>query len=138
MRSPDDQAAPRRSRDGGVTAVEFAAILPFIGLILLLVWQIVLVGLTSMYASHGANEMARSVDVLGWPTGNTPQDVATRETIRKRTAARIFGDWGDVKHLRIRVEDGYAVVSIQTPAVFPAWRSPFWTTAKAKIVREAE
>jgi pilus assembly protein CpaE len=123
--------APEPSRsDSGAALIEFAAIIGPIALVLLLVWQAVLVGLTSMYASHAANEGARAVAVLGY---DTP---AARAEVRRRTVARVGGSWGDRKHLRLAVEGGYVRVTIATPAVLPGWRTPFGITTKAKIVNE--
>ena len=110
--------------------VEFAAIIAPIALVLLLVWQAVLVGLTSMYAGHAANEGARAVAVLGY---DTP---AARAEVRRRTVARVGGSWGDQKHLRLAVEGGYVRVTIATPAVLPGWRTPFGITGRSKVVYE--
>src|SRR5699024_4046170 len=46
----------RRRGDSGALFVEFASTLPFVGLALLVTWQILLVGLTGMFASHAANQ----------------------------------------------------------------------------------
>ncbi|MFC5745641.1 TadE family protein [Actinomadura rugatobispora] len=127
MRSPQDR---------GAVAVEFAGIIPLIGFVGLLVWQTVLVGLTSMYSSHAANEAARAVTVIGYDERDTPEARADREEVRRRTVARVSGGWKDREHLHIAVRDGYAVVTIDTPLVIPALRSSWGITGRAKIVTE--
>jgi pilus assembly protein CpaE len=120
------------ARDKGAALTEFAAIVPLIGLLLLIVWQSVLVGLTSTYASHAANEAARAVAVLGY---DTP---AARAEVRRRTVARVDHGWGHPRRLRVAVDGGYVRVTIATPAVLPAWRTPFGVSARSKIVYEGE
>ncbi|MFC0037865.1 AAA family ATPase [Actinomadura rayongensis] len=127
--APAAGTAPRRG-DQGAALVEFSAIIPLIGAIILLVWQTVLVGLTSMYSSHAANEAARAVAVLGY------DEPGSRAQVRDRAAARISGPWKDEKHLHIEVVDGYVRVTIDTPAVLPGLRTPFGITTSAKVVDE--
>jgi pilus assembly protein CpaE len=132
----EDRGKPAPVRDKGAVATEFAGIMPFIGLFVLLVWQGLLVGLTSMYSSHASNEAARAVAVLGYDKADTPEARANREEVRRRTVARVSGDWGDEKHLRIDVQQDYAKVTIDTPFVLPIWHSPFGISTRAKIVYE--
>jgi pilus assembly protein CpaE len=126
-----DQGAPvPAARDKGVATVEFASAVPFIGFVLLLVWQALLVGLTSMYSSHAANEGARAVAVLGY---DTPE---ARQEVRRRAVARVSGNWRDDKHFHITVDGNYVEVKIDTPAVLPGWRTPFGITTRSRIVPE--
>jgi TadE-like protein len=125
------QAAAKPAKDKGAALSEFAGILPLIGLVLLLVWQAVLVGLTSMYASHAANEAARAAAVLG----NTP---GAQQEIRKRAVARIAGPWGDEEHLTLDVRGDTATVTIDTPIVLPGFQSSWAVSADAAIVREGD
>jgi pilus assembly protein CpaE len=120
------------ARDAGAALTEFAGILPFVGLLLLLVWQSVLVGLTSMYAGHAANEAARAVAVIGY---DTP---AARAEVRRRTVERIGFGLGDPERLDLAVDAGYVRITIDTPAVLPALRTPFGISADSKIVYEGE
>lgn len=120
----------RGDRDRGVALTEFAGIFPMIVFLIILSWEVVLLGLTSMYTGHAANEAARAVAVLGY---ETPQ---ARAEVRRRTQERIPGMFDADDHLRISVVDGYAVVSIDAPAVLASWHTPFEMTAKSKIVRE--
>ncbi|POM25063.1 Septum site-determining protein MinD [Actinomadura rubteroloni] len=124
-----DAPAERRG-DSGAALVEFAGILPLIGIVVLLIWQTVLVGLTSMYSSHASNEAARAVAVLGY---DRPDE---RAEVRERAVARIAGAWKDERHLRISVVDGYARVTIDSPVVLPGWRTPFGITTSARVVDE--
>ncbi|MBO2463769.1 AAA family ATPase [Actinomadura violacea] len=135
-----DGARPRQgaaeARDGGAVALEFAGLFPLIGLIMLLVWQVVLVGVTSMYSSHAANKAARAVAVLGYDQGGTAAARANREEVRRRAVAGVYGKWKDPDHLHIAVQDGYARVTIDTPVMLPGWYGPWGITAKARIVDE--
>jgi len=137
-------AAPggrRRDERGGVL-VEFAGIVPFLGLILLIVWQIILVGLTSMYASHAANEGARAAAVLGTSahycptTGDAKRACSTWKTVRERAVKRIAKPWYDKDHFDMKLTDGYVTISIDTPAVLPGIHTPWAITTQSKIVDE--
>jgi pilus assembly protein CpaE len=125
----DDATVRAGGRDRGAAMPEFMGVLPFVGIVVLLIWQVILIGLTSMYASHAANEGARAAAVLG--TG--PQDQAE---IRKRAVARISGAWSDREHLTITTTGGYVRVTIDTPAVFPGFQTSIGITAESKIVPE--
>jgi len=119
-------------KDGGAVVAEFAAIIPLIGLLGLLVAQAIVTGLTSMYASHAANEAARAVAVLGY---DTP---ASQAEVRERTVERISGRWGNQDHLTLTVEGGNARVAIDTPFLLPGLRTGFDVTAEAMIVPEGD
>jgi pilus assembly protein CpaE len=125
---PDGGRDP--ARDKGASAYEFVALIPLIGTLVLLAWQIALVGLTLMHSGHAANEAARAVAVLGY---DTP---AAQAEVRARTVARVSGPWGDEEHLSIRVEDGFVRVTIDTPGVLPGWRTSFGVSSRSKIVYE--
>lgn len=116
--------------DRGIALAEFALLTPLFALLLLVVWQALLIGLTSMYTSHAANEASRAVAVLGY---QTPE---ARAEVRRRTVQRIGGTWGDADHLKIRVSGGYAEVTIDTPAVLPGVRTSFGVSARSRIVDE--
>jgi pilus assembly protein CpaE len=135
---PAAAAKDVKDKDKGEAAVGFAGVFPFILLIGMLVWQVVLVGLTSMYASLAANEAARAVAVLGYDTSGTPEARANREEVRRRATERVLGPLKDREHLHINVADGYAIITIDTPAVFPAMQTDWGITARAKIVDEGE
>jgi pilus assembly protein CpaE len=126
-----DGATARRMRgDRGVAITEFTALLPFLGLLLLLVWQFILIGLTSMYSSHAANEGARAVAVLGY---DTPQ---ARAEVERRAVARVSGHWGDKDHFHVAVDHGYLKVTIDTPAMLPGWHTAWGVSTKSRIVYE--
>ncbi|MDN3356897.1 AAA family ATPase [Actinomadura sp. DC4] len=121
----------RRMRgDRGVALTEFTALLPFLGLLLLLVWQFILIGLTSMYSSHAANEAARAVAVLGY---DTPQ---ARAEVDRRAVARVSGPWGDKDHFHVAVDQGYVKVTIDTPAMLPGWHTSWGVSTRSRIVYE--
>ncbi|XRQ11797.1 AAA family ATPase [Actinomadura welshii] len=135
---PAAPPSPRPRGDRGAVAVEFAGVLPLIVLVFLLVWQVVLVGLTSTYSSHAANEAARAVAVLGYDKRDTEEARANREEVRRRAVARVKGDWKDRDHLTLDVVDGYAVVTIDTPVLLPGLRSSWAIEARTKVVDEGE
>ncbi|GAA0273603.1 AAA family ATPase [Actinomadura nitritigenes] len=126
----DEPGAREDPRDRGAASVDFAAIVPLVGLVLLLCWQALLTGLTSMYASHAADEAARAVAVVGY---DTPE---ARQEVRRRAVARVAGPWGGEDVLHLGVEDGYAKVTVDVPAVLPGWSSTFGLTTRARIVDE--
>lgn len=121
-------ALRKGGRDRGALTLEFGAVFPFVVLIFLVVWQVALIGLTSMYASHGANEAARAAAVLGYDTPGA------RSQVHDRAVARISGHWrGDAQ---VDVADGFATVTIPTPFVLPGLNSPFKISAHARVVPE--
>ncbi|WP_103938194.1 AAA family ATPase [Thermomonospora echinospora] len=128
----EPDGAPDPASDKGASLYEFVALLPLLGVLVLIAWQIVLVGLTLMHSGHAANEAARAVSVLGY---DTP---AAQMEVRKRTVARISGPWGDEEHLSIEVGDGFAKVTIETPGVVPGWWTSFDVSSTSRIVYEGD
>ncbi|APC34321.1 MULTISPECIES: pilus assembly protein TadE [Nocardiopsis] len=121
----------RRGDRGGVI-VEFAAAVPFMMLALALVWQVLLLGVTAMYASHGAAEAARQAAV-------TPDDMArVDEEARKRV--RPPWDGADVMSVEIVERDGarYARVTMAMPIFLPGASGPWDVTGEARVVTEVE
>ncbi|TDD79591.1 CobQ/CobB/MinD/ParA nucleotide binding domain-containing protein [Actinomadura darangshiensis] len=116
--------------DAGVALTEFAGIFFMIVFLIVLCWEVVLIGLTSMYTGHAANEAARAVAVLGY---QTPE---ARAEVRRRTAERVPGMMRPDDHLRIKIVNGYAEVSMDAPAMLASWHVPFELTARSKIVKE--
>lgn len=133
----------RRTRnDQGATLVEFAGIIPFLGLALLLVWQIIIIGLTSMYASHAANEASRTAAVIGtsdkWCHDPDGKRVLcdTWKAVRKEAIKRIAKPWYDKKHFDMKMTKSQVTVSIDTPAVLPQLHTPFAIEGTSRIVDE--
>ncbi len=120
----------RGKGDSGVAITEFVVLIPFIGLILLLIWQAILVGLTSMYSSHASAEGARAVAVLGYDS------MDARSEVERRAVARVSDQWGDRDHFHLSVDGDYVKVTIDTPAVLPGMHGPWGISTKAKIVYE--
>lgn len=110
--------------------MEFAAMVPFMMLALALVWQVLLIGLTSMYASHGAAEAARQAAV-------TPDDM---ERIDEEARKRVRSPWDapDVLTTSVVEREGvrYARVSVAMPVFFPGTEGPWDITGEAKVVTE--
>ncbi|MEU3018847.1 MULTISPECIES: pilus assembly protein [unclassified Nocardiopsis] len=99
-------------------------------LALALVWQVLLIGVTSMYASHGASEAARQASV-------TPDDPdRVDEEARKRVRAPWNG--ADVMSTEVVDRDGtrFARVSLEMPVFMPGVTVPWTLTGEAKVVTE--
>lgn len=131
----------RKRDDRGATMVEFAGAVPLLGFVLLLVWQIILIGLTSMYASHAANEAARSAAVLGtsdkWcETAGKKELCGPWKEIRDRAIKRIAKPWYDEKHFDMKMTKTQVTVMIDTPAVLPNVHTPWSIGSTARIVDE--
>nr|WP_223830555.1 pilus assembly protein [Nocardiopsis quinghaiensis] len=124
-------SSPRRDDRGGII-VEFAATVPFLMLALALVWQVLLLGITAMYASHGAAEAARQAAV-------TPDDMArVDEEARKRVRAPWDGQ--EVMTVEIAERDGSRVarVTLAMPIFLPGASGPWDVTGEAGVVTEVE
>jgi pilus assembly protein CpaE len=128
--SGDSGGRGRGKGDAGVAITEFVVLIPFIGLILLLIWQAILVGLTSMYSSHASAEGARAVAVLGYDSPDA------RSEVERRAVARVSDQWGDRDHFHLSVDGDYVKVTIDTPAVLPGLHGPWGISTKAQIVYE--
>lgn len=138
MPSPAERAPRRSSRlrrlrgDRGAVIVEFAAVVPFLMLSLALVWQVLLLGITSMYASHAASEAARQAAV-------TPDDAARiDEEARKRVRSPWDGE--DVMAVEVVERGGahYARVTMDMPVFLPGMSTPWGVTGEARVVPEVE
>ncbi|WP_173434339.1 AAA family ATPase [Allosalinactinospora lopnorensis] len=116
--------------DHGSQIVEFGAVIPLLGLTFLLVWQVVLFGLTSMYAGHAANEGARQAAV-------TPQD---RGKIVGEAAKRIREPWNTSGTFQLEIdhrdEGSFVRTSLAMPVVLPSTSSPWHVAGEARIVYE--
>lgn len=116
--------------DRGASILEFVAVIPLLGFALLLGWQVILFGLTSMYASHAANEAARQAAV-------TPNNM---ELIHEEAAKRVRDPWdGEAFSLSIQTSGGrdYAEVGITMPWVIPVGnRDDMVVTAQSPIIPE--
>lgn len=121
-----EPAGRRGGRDKGAAMTEFMGIIPFIGIVVLLIWQVVLVGLTSMYASHAANEGAREAAVTS----------CSNPGVRARAVARISGHWASPQHISVVCRGDIVRVTIRMPWVMPGLESPVDISAKASIIHE--
>lgn len=128
--------------DRGAAIVEFAGLVPMLGLALLLIWQLIILGLTAMYASHAANEGARAAAVLG--TSDKYCNVAdgkkelcdTWKAVRKKAVKRIAKPFYDDRHFDMKMSKTQLTVSIDAPAVLPGIHTPWPVSATARIVDE--
>ncbi len=130
-RSARGSDVPRRGDRGGVI-VEFAAVVPFLLLALALVWQVLLLGITAMYASHGAAEAARQAAV-------TPDDM---ERVDEEARKRVRAPWdgADVMTVEVVERDGsrFARVTLAMPIFLPGASGPWDVTGEARVVTEVE
>ncbi|MEE2042116.1 pilus assembly protein [Nocardiopsis tropica] len=125
-------ARARRRRDDGAVIVEFAAAVPFMMLAMALVWQVLLLCITSMYASPGAAEAARQASV-------TPDDM---ERIGEEARKRVRPPWDgeDVMTVSVVERDGgrFARVTLAMPIFLPGVTGPWDITGEALVVPEVE
>ncbi|GAA2003032.1 hypothetical protein GCM10009799_32700 [Nocardiopsis rhodophaea] len=119
-----------KKADKGAQLVEFAAVFPLLVLSGLLVWQMVLFGITSMYAGHAANEGARQAAV-------SPND---RGKIVGEAAKRIQKPWNSNGTFALdivqRNEGSFVKVTMAMPVVLPSTTSPWDVVGEARIVHE--
>jgi len=135
----DKSGAPKKEKkdkkkaasDKGAQFIEFAALTPLLLLAALAVWQVLLFGITSMYAGHAANEAARQAAV-------TPNDLGK---ITGEAAKRVSAPWDSTDTFHVDIEhrpDGtsYAKATLAMPVVLPNATSPWDVTGRARIIYE--
>ncbi|GAA3725772.1 AAA family ATPase [Salinactinospora qingdaonensis] len=133
--SGSTSTGPRRSRhsrdDRGAAITEFAALVPLLLLALLTVWQVLLLGITAMYASHAAAEGARQAAV-------TPDN---QERIIEEAKKRVRAPWDDSSTFALTItphdDAQYVRVSIAMPLVLPGTAGPLDVTGESRIYPEA-
>ncbi len=105
---------------------------PFLMLALALVWQVVLIGLTSMYTSHAAAEAARQAAI----TPDEPSRID--EEARKRIRAPWDGE--DVLTITVVERDGtgFAQATMAVPVFLPGVSGPWDITGEAVVVPEVD
>jgi pilus assembly protein CpaE len=120
----------RLSGERGQTTVEFAGILPLLLIVVMLLWQIGLVGYTFMLAGHAAREGARELAI---DTTDTKQD---------RPYADVAMDdvpkaWA--KGAKVDRPDDHTVrVALKVPVLVPSLRTSIKITSEAGTVIEDE
>lgn len=132
----------RFAGESGQATVEFAGLLPFALLVLLLLWQIVLVGLTFVFAGHAARAGARAL--------------AVGDNVQQAVVAGLPGAWQNQLTSIKPVEqqtcngtgsstaneiDGCVTVSVDTPLLIPGlfdhWLPSIQTSAGTVIEESA-
>lgn len=107
-----------------------AALTPFFLILGLLIWQLILVALTSMFAGHAAAEGARQAAV-------TPENA---EKIEQQAKKRISAPWNQDETFSIdssdRNNNTYIQVRIKIPIVLPGFNSAWDLGAESKVVFE--
>lgn len=102
------------SRDDGQASVELVALLPLVGTLAVLLWQVLLAGETVWLSGAAARAAARAAAVGGHPAG------AARGVLPARLE----------QGLRVRAgRDGEVVVSLRVPAAVGGWTLPSVTTS---------
>lgn len=114
-----------RSKQSGQATIEFVAMLPFIAILVIVLWESLLLGMAMMTASHGANEGARAAAV-GLPP----------DKVRERAHERMPGDWAKRSTITYRDGDDKVTVSLRVPVLMPRIEAPWHMTASAEVVHE--
>lgn len=116
----------RRGKDEGQGTIEFVGLLPGVLLVLLLLWQVVLLGVTFISAGHAANEGAHAA-ALG----------KDRDAVEKAAKERIPFGWDDEAEIHWKPDDSYVGVEIPTPVVLPRLSFDNWSVqSEARVVYE--
>lgn len=114
-----------RSRQSGQATIEFVAILPFVAILVIVLWESLLLGMAMMTASHAANEGARAAAV-----GLAPDEV------RERAHERMPGAWSERSTIDYREGGDKVTVSLRVPVLMPRIEAPWHMTASAEVVHE--
>lgn len=123
---PSKRRSKRRVKDDGQTTVEFVGLIPGVLLVLLLLWQVVLLGVTFISAGHAVNEAAHAA-AIG----------KGKEAVQEAAKERIPFGWDDEAEIRWEPDDEYVRVEIPTPVVLPEISFDKWSVeSEAKVVYE--
>jgi hypothetical protein len=120
----------RLSGERGQTTVEFAGILPLLLIVVMLLWQIGLVGYTFMLSGHAAREGARelAIDTTDTKADRPYADVAM-DDVPKAWAKGAKVD---------RPNDHTVRVALKVPVLVPSLRTNIKITSEAGTVIEDE
>jgi pilus assembly protein CpaE len=120
----------RLSGERGQASVEFAGLLPLLLIVVILLWQLGMVGYTYMLAGHSAREGARTLAI---DSTDEPKDKPYRETAQEDLPKA----WR--KGARIEKSDAVTVrVRLKVPVLFPSVESPWAITSQASTSVEGE
>ena len=120
----------RLSGERGQASVEFAGLLPLLFAIIILLWQIGLIGYTYMLAGHSAREGARE---LATDTTDTKKE----KPYRDKAEEDLPKAW--LKHAAInRPNDVTVRVKLKVPVLIPSVASPWRITSEAGTSIEDE
>jgi pilus assembly protein CpaE len=120
----------RLSGERGQASVEFAGLLPLLLIVVLLLWQIGLVGYTFMLAGHAAREGSRELatDTTDTKTDRPYADVAMEDLPKSwRKGAKVD-----------RPEDHVVRVRLKVPVLVPSLRTDVRISSTAGTVIEDE
>ncbi|MPY80344.1 MAG: AAA family ATPase [Actinophytocola sp.] len=122
---PTGKRKKNRKRQAGQATIEFVAVLPFIAILVIVLWESLLLGMAMMTASHAANEGTRAAAV-----GLGPEEV------RERAREHMPGDWPERSRIEYREGDDQVHVRLRIPVLMPRLETPWYMTASAKVVHE--
>ncbi len=108
----------RLSGERGQTSVEFAGLLPLLMVVVLLLWQIGLVGYTFVLAGHSAREGARylSTNTTDEPKDKPYVDEAEKDLPKAwRKSAKVDRPDKDETTVRVRLKVPFLFPSVDTP-----------------------
>ncbi len=114
----------RLAGERGQATIEVAGLVPLVGLVLLLLWQIVLIGMTFSFGGHAARAGARAFAV-----GDPVKPAALRS---------LPGGWQKAAVSQSTDGHGYGTVNVQMdlPLLFPGVRLPVTIQSSAGTVIE--
>lgn len=124
-RKPPARKKTKRKRESGQATVEFLGMLPYILIMVIVLWESLLLGAAMMNASHAANEGARSAAV-----GNSAEEV------RKDAKDRMADSWAKRASIRYQKGDDRVTVEVTTPILMARIETPWSMTTSAKVVHE--
>ncbi|MEU9110249.1 TadE/TadG family type IV pilus assembly protein [Streptomyces sp. NPDC048483] len=122
---------PLGGSDRGQVSVEFLGLLPLIGLVLVLLWQLVLIGYTYSLAANSADRGARAATAVEAGGAGACRTAAERD---------LPTSWRSGATTSCGTETGLwkATVRIKVPVLFPGAANFPWTvTGSAGAVKEA-
>jgi pilus assembly protein CpaE len=120
----------RLSGERGQTTVEFAGLLPMLLIVVILLWQIGIVGYTYMLAGHAAREGARTLAID--PT-DEPRDKPYAETAEE-DLPKAWRKGAEIE----KADDVTVRVELKVPVLFPSVKSPWRISTQAGTSVEEE
>lgn len=122
---PADHPTAVVAEQGSITVEAVGVALPML-LVIVLLWQIVLVGTTFVFAGHAVREGARQMAVG-----------ATATEVERTVASTLPGAWGRSNPaIDVDVSGSMVGIDLAVPALVPGVASPWTITSQAGTVKE--